>query len=124
MPTILDVWNDLINDPITKELIKSAYSPYSIDPLNDVAVINAINTLISQKLALLKYELRKYLPEDLNDNDLKQLLIHLVKLDVLIFLATLADNKTLKENFMIERESEIKKIKNNFNIKDIKVDLI
>ncbi len=124
MPTILDVWNDLINDPITKELIKSAYNPYSIDPLNDVAVINAINTVISQKLALLKYELRKYLPEDLNDNDLKQLLIHLVKLDVLIFLATLADNKTLKENFMIERESEIKKIKSNFNIKDIKIDLI
>lgn len=113
--------NELINDPITRELIESVYSKYYTNPLTEPVVIANLMNHLSQAHQWVRFRLRPYLPYEINDLGLIETLEYIIKLKFLSTLALLASNKQKKEFYDNELFTTIKNLENNYNIKFIDI---
>lgn len=118
------LFNELINDPITRELIESVYSKYYTNPLNEPVVIANLMNHLSQAHQWVRFRLRPYLPYEITDLGLIETLEYIIKLKFLSTLSLLAGNKNKKDFYDNELWTTIKNLESNYNIKFIDIRLL
>ncbi|MGB9637725.1 MAG: hypothetical protein ACPL1F_00265 [bacterium] len=115
------LFNEIINDPITRELTESVYSKYYTNPLSEPTVILNLMNYLSQAYQFIRFRLRKYIPDNITDPGLIETLEYLVKCKFFSTLSLMAGNKSKKEFFDEEFWNTLKNLEKNYNIKFIDI---
>ncbi|MCS7227439.1 MAG: hypothetical protein NZ839_00555 [Endomicrobia bacterium] len=116
------LFNELINDPITRELIESTYSNYSANPLSDPVIVARLMDLLNNAKNYVKFKLRKYTDDNvINDTDLIDLIEYLIKLRYFTTLCAWVGNQVKKDFFEKEFYNVLNTLINELNIKFVDV---